>query len=152
VTPREVANVVVALARVPEHRDAALAALGRVFSSNDRSLLASALWAAGETGDADHLPLIKSYLADADPMVRRNAIIAMAKLGEAEAVPPMMALLLGGRDDAMAIARAVGRLGSREREEVLIQLTALGPEQRAQALDAFVNCGLNYPEELELLR
>lgn len=152
VTPREVANVVVALARVPEHRAAALSALGRVFAGNDRSLLASALWAAGEAGDADHLPLITSYLSDADPMVRRNAIIAMAKLGRAEVVPPMIALLLGPRDDAMAMARAVGRLGSREREEVLIQLTALGSEQRAQALDAFVNCGLNYPEELELLR
>jgi len=50
------------------------------------------------------------------------------------------------------MARSLGRLPSREREGVLMLLTRLPAEQKARAVDALANCGLNYSEELDQLR
>jgi len=150
-SPRELANVVVALARLPAHREAARARLELIFWAEDRNLLASALWAAGELAEAAFLPAVRRYLTDADAMVRRNAVIALGKLGEPDAVEPMVKLLLGGKDDAFAMARALGRLGGREREALLMHLSQLSRQERAPALFALTHCGLNYPDELDQL-
>ncbi|MBL8950073.1 MAG: HEAT repeat domain-containing protein, partial [Myxococcaceae bacterium] len=153
VSPREIANVIVALARVPAHRAAAVAALERLFQSEDRGLLASALWAAGEVAEPAHRGLLVERSRDSDAMVRRNAIIALGKLGEhAGVVELMVELLLGPTDDAMAMARGLGRLRASEREAVLARLAQLQPEQRATVAGVIAGCGLNYPDELERLR
>ncbi len=152
VTPREIANVIVALARVPAHRPAAVAALERLFESGDRGLLASALWAAGEVGERAHRPLLVARSTDDDAMIRRNAIIALGKLGDSDVVDLMVGLLLGPKDDAMAMARGLGRLDAAEREEVLIRLARLNAADRATVAEVIAGCGLNYPEELERLR
>jgi HEAT repeat protein len=150
-SPRELANVVVALARLPAHREAARARLELIFWAEDRKLLASALWAAGELTEASFLPAVRRYLNDADAMVRRNAIIALGKLGQPEAIDPMVKLLLGGKDDAFAMARALGRLDGREREALVMHLSQLSRQERAPALFALTHCGLNYPDELDQL-
>ncbi len=150
-SPRELANVVVALARVPQHRPAALAALQRIFESPERTLLASALWAVGETGAAQFLPILRHCASDPQAIVRRNAIISMGKLAQPEAIVPMVQLMLGARDDSFAMARALGRLDSRQREAVIMHLSRVSREQRAPALFALAHCGLNYPDELDQL-
>ncbi len=152
VSPRELANVIVALSRVPTWRPDAKTALHRIFDSGDRTLLASALWAAGELGDGALLPTLRSLMEDADAMVRRNAVIALGKLDEPGMIEPMVKLLLGPPDDAMAMARAVARLSVKEREDLLMRLSRLPRPERALVVKAFTQCGVNYPDELYQLR
>ncbi len=152
VSAREIANVIVALSRVGQHRPAARDALLRIFEGADRALLASALWAAGELGDDSLAPTVRRYVGDDDAMVRRNAVIALGKLEEPGVVQAMVRLLLGPPDDAMAMARAVSRLPGGRREELLAHLSRMPRPERAQVSRAFSSCGLNYADELYQLR
>jgi HEAT repeat protein len=87
------------------------------------------------------LPALKKAAEDPDPAVRRRALEAVGKVGEADDLPFLLARFPGSRDaeDIAVMEAAFSDLGIRSPDREiyasrLIELKGLGPEQRASIL------------------
>jgi HEAT repeat protein len=149
--PRVMANAIVALARIPEERHAAIEALRRMFETQDRSQRLSALYAAGEVREPALARAIRVLVGHPDIDLHRNAVIALGKHDALEAVEPLCRLLVGPIEHGRAAALVLDRLGPEVREALIERLCQVSVEEREQAVRALRSCGLNYPDELEQL-
>ena len=87
-----------------------------------QSLLVSAL---AERGDPAALPLLRNLIgaADQEAMVRQTAITALGTLGNADDVPQLVQLLLGGASEEQAAARtSLTRLSGPAVNQALVDL------------------------------
>lgn len=133
--------IAVALSRVGDDR--AVPALTELLSSPSPYTAGAAVRGLGERKAVSAVPQVLLLLEAARPVhaqVRVAAIRAAGQLGDARAVPPLLALLrqkdvpLGVE---LEILSAIGQLGAREAEPELIdRITARSPFVRAAALRA----------------
>ncbi|HEY2409626.1 MAG TPA: HEAT repeat domain-containing protein [Polyangiaceae bacterium] len=102
-----------ALAAHPEAR----AIWTALLSDPERRVRANAVWAVGEVGTAEDLPLLRARLGDSAPMVVANAAQALARVAKRHAVPvvnDICPLLKDARSLArMAALRALRHVGAR---------------------------------------
>jgi phycocyanobilin lyase subunit alpha len=118
-------------------------ALRRLRQGDDQSLRYYAAWWLGKmrSRHPDTLPLLCAALGQRQSRpqgaevehnaVARNAARALGKLGQAEAVPALLAALDDDDDDGLreAAARALGELASRAAVEPLCARLASGPSE-----------------------
>jgi HEAT repeat protein len=90
------------------------AALGRGLTSDNAYDRASAAQAAGAVQASSLAPRLRAALSDADPDVVRNAALALAHLGAAQAIPELEAAHARAHyaETRRDLAYALGRLGS----------------------------------------
>ncbi len=144
--PRIKANAVMALAGIPEERDTAIEALRMFLDSGDRGLVLSALHAAGELREASVYDRVKVAAGSDDPDIRRNAVIALGKYDDLDAVEPLVELLVHSAREGVPVAYALDRLGESVREALVERVAELPLAGRAAAVRAIRACGVNYPE------
>ncbi len=149
--PRVKANAVIALAQVPSERPVAVRALEGFFEQGDRALLLSALHAAGELRAPSVYDRVKAAAASEDPDVRRNAVIALGKYDDPEAVSPLLDLLVASTGHGVPVAHALDRLGEEVREALIARLVDLPAAQRAKVVRVIQRCGVNYPDLVDRL-
>ena len=122
-----------ALAKLAVARDALAARMAaRTDDEAGRARLIVALGLVARAGDALAAPLILAELADGSSRVRRAAIVAAGKLGDAAALDPLVARWDAGDappDERRALAEALGKLGG---ERALARLRALDPAGDAE--------------------
>ncbi len=113
-----------ALARVADDR--AVPALRALVSASSPTTAAYAVRGLGERKASvavpDLLPLVRAE-GTVHPHVRVNAVRALAEMGDAQAVAPLLALLEAASDDGgltLEVVTALGHLGHRDAEEPLI--------------------------------
>jgi cyclophilin family peptidyl-prolyl cis-trans isomerase/HEAT repeat protein len=133
--------VAFALSRVGDDR--AVPALRALLSAPSPTTVAYAVRGLGERKAAaavdDLLPLLRPGSA-VHPQVRVNAVRAVAQLGEARAVAPLLTLLDQAGDAGgltLEVVGALGALGSRDAVDPLIdRITARWPPLRAAVIKA----------------
>ncbi len=130
-----------ALSRVDDERT--VPALRGLLSAADPTTVASAIRGLGErkaVGAVDDLLRFVRPGDDVHPHVRVNAVRALAQLGDARAIAPLLALLEATREPdglTLEVVTALGTLRAREAEEALIdRIAARWPPLRAAVLRA----------------
>lgn len=149
--PRIWANAAVALARSPAYKSVALEHLRSTLMDQNPRIASSALYAAGEVGTEELTPLVLRATVRPEPEVHRNAWVALGRMNQPGAILPLVALITAGGEHALATARNLDRLGPDVREGIIAALSRAFPEDRARAIQALRDCGINYAEELERL-
>ncbi len=84
----------------------------QAYNSTDLNLKASAIYAMGQTGEPQWLPLLAREMKSPSPVLRYEAVNACAELGQEEMVPHVIPLL--NDDDLqvqLAAVRCLGALG-----------------------------------------
>jgi transcriptional regulator with GAF, ATPase, and Fis domain len=102
-----------------------------------------AIRAIGMLRAADALPMVGAVAADesAPPMVRREALGALARIGDPRAVPMLAASLSDPATAAAAIAGLALLAGSAAEAPILAALPALAPEALVAAVEALGKVG-----------
>ncbi len=111
----------------------AAAAICEAMGAENPVVRSQAARRAGIRKDRDAKPMLEGLLDDPDAVVRREAAIALGKLGDPSAGPALMARL--GEDDpfvSWAIRRAIRELGAWDVEAILTALR--DPERREAAI------------------
>lgn len=133
--------VAMALSRVGDDR--AVPALRALVSASHPTAVAYAVRGLGERKAADAVPDLLPLLGPGPaihPHVRVNAVRAVARIGDARAVAPLLALLETARDDGgmmLEVVTALGQIGHRDAEEPLVdRITARWAPLRAAVLRA----------------
>ncbi len=130
-----------ALSRVDDERT--VPALRALLSSADPTTVAYAVRGLGERKAAAAADALLPFLRPGDDVhahVRVNAVRALAQLGDARAVEPLLALLTAAREPdglTLEVVAALGQLRDRAAEEALIdRIAARWPPLRAAVLRA----------------
>lgn len=98
------------------------AAIMRAYGEDDERLQLSAIRAMGRSCDPSWLPMLLKELAARDPELRREAAVALGKLGEEDTADRLADLIYD--DDIpvrLATIRALGEIGGPEAVEALKQ-------------------------------
>ena len=97
-------------------------AIRKAYQSRNRDLQISAIYAMGNSGNQEWLPILLRELSSADAEIRYEAAGACGELGEGEAIPYLIGLI-GDPDTEVQVAtlRALGKIGGSKAKECLQQ-------------------------------
>jgi HEAT repeat protein/glycerophosphoryl diester phosphodiesterase len=114
--------------------EAVLPVLLKALEYKRPAVRANAAWSLGLVGDSRALPALVKHLWDEDIEVRREAITALGRLKQPEAVEPLRQVLTSKMDASVIYeaARALGEIRSPEAVADLIKVMEKDPDWRVK--------------------
>jgi HEAT repeat protein len=100
--------------------------------SDDTSKKIHAIKALGKIGDKKASPVLLTALSDPDPKIKRQALIALTRLQEEEAIPQILKLMSLFPED---VKKSINRFGAAARNALIDGLVSDSGEVRKLAVD-----------------